>query len=280
MTAPRIGFLVPRYNAVSTSNIAAAMDLLAEAGVIVDLIHPTTRVFDLSRVVVDNDLYVLKRTNPFALSLAGELHARGAAMVNPYPATVALHDKIVTFSRLQAAGIPTPASYIASHPDHLAPLLDDGPLVVKPYHGSSGFGVRVVRTPAELGEVQVGKDPVFAQRYHSPEGRDRKMYRIGDRVFGVKKVFPARTPAEKHGEPFTPGPELHDLVARCGQVFGIDLYGLDIVESGGRPYVVDLSPIPGFRGVPDAGRLLADHFLAAAQRVVSGAPVLEPAAVS
>src|SRR5256885_10467044 len=37
-----------------------------------------------------------------------------------------------------------------------------------------------------------GREPVFGQRYLTHDGRDRKMYAIGDRLFGVKKVFPRR----------------------------------------------------------------------------------------
>jgi hypothetical protein len=32
--------------------------------------------------------------------------------------------------------------------------------------------------------------PIFAQRYHKPEGRDRKIFRIGDELFGVCRIFP------------------------------------------------------------------------------------------
>jgi len=100
-------------------------------------------------------------------------------IVNPYPVTVALCDKIITSRILQMAAVPTPATYVASRPDHLGSLLDGGPLIVKPYQGSDGFGVRVVRSVAELAAVPAGKDPVFAQRYYPPQGRDRKMYVIG-----------------------------------------------------------------------------------------------------
>jgi ribosomal protein S6--L-glutamate ligase len=239
------------------------------------------RAVDLSAVRVEHDLYVLKRTNGLALSIAGALHAQGAAIVNPYPVTVALSDKIITSRMLQAAGIPTPATFVASRPNCLASLLDEGPLVVKPYQGSEGYGVRVIRTVADLTAMPAGKEPVLAQRYHPPEGRDRKIYSIGGRLFGVKKIFPARTQAEKHGEPFTPAPELCEIALRCGQTFGIDLYGVDIIESGGQPYVVDMCSMPGFKGVPDAASHLASYFhaYAAAQRADRGRPLSESAPV-
>ena len=126
---------------------------------------------------------------------------------------------------------------------------------------------------AELADVNCGREPVFAQRYHPNDGRDRKIYGIGGRLFGVKKIFPRRTEEEKHGEPFTLTPELCELAANCGSAFGIDLYGVDIIESEGTPYVVDMCSIPGFKGVPDAPQLLAQYFYAAAERAARGEPL-------
>ena len=165
----------------------------------------------------------------------------------------------------------------------MAPTLSvtEGPLVVKPFDGTGGYGVRVVRSEAELAAWPAEKVPVLAQRYHPPQGRDLKIYVIGEHVFGVKKVFPARTDAEKYGEPFTPTAELCDIARRCGRAFGIDLYGVDFIESEGRPYVVDMASIPGFRGVPDAPSRLASYFQAAAERAAAGrAPVEQPALAS
>ncbi len=158
------------------------------------------------------------------------------------------------------AGVPTPATYVAARAEELAPLLDAGPLVLKPHQGGGGHGVRIVRRAADLAEVPYDRHaPVFAQRYHAPRGRDRKIYAIGGRLFGVKKVFPCRTEAERLGEPFALPPELRDIALRCGRAFGIDLYGVDIVESEGKPYVVDMNSMPGFRSVPDASGVLAEY---------------------
>jgi ribosomal protein S6--L-glutamate ligase len=278
MTRLRIGFLLPRYSRESKSNMPRVMRALSERGVIVDVIHPSDRAVDVSTVRVEHDLYVLKKTSDLALSIAGALHAQGAAIVNPYPVTLALRDKIVSARILQSAGVPTPATYVASRLNRLEPLLDGGPLVVKPCQDACGFGVRVVRSVTELATVPAGKAPVIAQRYYAPEGRDRKIYSIGGRLFGVKKIFPPRTEEEKHGEPFTPAPELCEIALRCGRAFGVDLYGVDIIESEGQPYVVDMSSIPGFKGVPDAPLQLAEYFYGAAQRAAHHQELQEPSA--
>jgi ribosomal protein S6--L-glutamate ligase len=269
MKRVRIGFLLPHYSRESQSHMPRVMRALAERGVVVDVIHPSARAVDLSTLRVEHDLYVLKKTSDLALSIAGALHAQGAAIVNPYFATAALRDKIISSSILQAAGVPTPTTHFVSRLNQLEPLLDAGPLVVKPCQDACGFDVRVVRSVAELAAVPAGKAPVLAQRYHAPVGRDRKIYSIGGRLFGVKKIFPARTEEEKHGEPFTPAPELCEIALRCGRAFGIDLYGVDIIESEGQPYVVDMSSIPGFKGVPEASLHLAEYFYDAAKRAAT-----------
>jgi ribosomal protein S6--L-glutamate ligase len=280
MSALRIGFLLKRpYSAHSTSQFPLVVQALVDAGVVVHIIAAKGRLVDLSTVRVEHDLYVLKQISGLAASLAGALHAQGAALVNPYPVTVALRDKVIATRILQAAGVPTPATYVAMHPELLAPLLDQGPLVVKPYDGSGGHGVRVVRNEAELAAaaVQVGRNPILAQRYHPPQGHDLKIYMIGERLFGVRKRFPRRTEEEKHGEPFTPTAEQCDIALRCGRAFGIDLCGVDIIESEGKPYVVDMQSIPGFKGVPDAPSYLASYFYAAAERAAAGKPLFEHA---
>jgi ribosomal protein S6--L-glutamate ligase len=276
MNPLRIGFLLPRYGEPSDSHMPVVMRQLSERGVIVDVIQPLDRPIDLSTVRIEHDLYVLKRTNGLALSIAGMLHAQGAAIVNPYPVTVALGDKIITSRILQSAGIPTPATYVASRPRYLTPLLDEGPFVIKPYQGSGGYGVLEIRSAGDLAATPASKEPLLAQRDPAPDGRDRKIYSIGGRLFGVKKIFPARTQAQKRGEPFTPTPELCEIAMRCGQAFGIDLYGVDIIESDGKPYVVDMCSMPGFKGVPDAASHLASYFYAyaTAERATRGEPRL------
>jgi ribosomal protein S6--L-glutamate ligase len=267
----RIGFLMLSYPETRKSPIMPeVVRLLSEWGATVEVIHPDEQLLDLSALRVANDLYILKAKTNIALSVAGALHAAGAAILNPYPVSMMLRDKIITFQILQAAGVPTPKTYVASRPAQLTRLLENGPLVVKPYRGSGGEGVRVIWDPEELDNLPSDQEPILAQRYHKPNGRDRKIYCIAGQVFGVKRVWPPRSYEEKLGEPFTITPELREIALRCGEAFGIDLYGLDVIESDGGHYVVDVSSFPGFKGVPDAALRLADHIYWSAQRVLDG----------
>jgi ribosomal protein S6--L-glutamate ligase len=250
--------------------------LLRDRGADVDLVNLDEQVTDLCDLRIEYDLYVLKSSSEIALSVAGALHALGAPILNPYPTAVMCRDKIMASRMLEEAGVPAPPSYVASHPAQLIPLLEEGPLVVKPYRGSHGAGVRIVHRPSELPEWEVdGDGPLYAQRYFEPEGRDRKIYRIGDDVFGIERVWPARTYEEKLGRSFLVSSEIRDIAFRCGSALGLSLFGFDVVISEGRPYVVDISSFPGFTGVPNAAERIADYIEAAAERTMMGEPLLD-----
>src|SRR5438046_10295203 len=89
----RIGFLFRRpYGAGHVSIFPKTLQMLADAGVVVDVIAGNGRLIDLSSVRVEHDLYVLKQISGIPLSIAGALHALGAATVNPEPVTRAARD--------------------------------------------------------------------------------------------------------------------------------------------------------------------------------------------
>jgi len=274
----KIGMLMLRHPPTRISPIMPeVVQLLEKWGCEIQIIYPEERVTPLSHVRAEHDLYILKSGTEMALSLAGALDAVGARIINPYPVAAAMRDKIVSMRVLEAAGVPVPETYITSDSRRLASLLDAGPLVLKPYRGSQGRGVHVIWDADELDDVSNDEGPVFAQRYYKPEGEDHKIYVIGDQMFGVKRVFPAKTYAEKIGQPFTVTPEFREIALRCGRAFGVELFGFDVIISNGRPYVVDIQGFPGFKGVPDAALRLADYLYAAGQRAIMGQPLVEAA---
>jgi ribosomal protein S6--L-glutamate ligase len=265
----RIGILMARQRSSRKSPLMPeVLRLFREWGATVDLIYPDDRCTELDSLRVEHDLYVLKSETEMALSVAGALHAVGAPVLNPWPVATMMKDKIAALRRLSAAGVPVPETHVTSFPQSLAPLLERGPIVVRPHRGSKSRGVRLVWEPDELEDM--GGGPVLAQRYHRPDGPDRKIYCIGGQLFGVLRRNPSLTYREKCGEPFSITPELRELALRCAAAFGVELFGIDVVVSGGSPYVVDIQSFPGFKGVPDAALRLADYVYATAQRVIAG----------
>jgi ribosomal protein S6--L-glutamate ligase len=68
-----------------------------------------------------------------------------------------------------------------------------------------------------------------------------------------------RTTEEKRGEPRKISPEVRDICLRCGELFDLELYGVDLIETEESPYVIEVNCFPGYKGVPEADRLLAEY---------------------
>ena len=146
----RIAFILTRHPATRHSPIMPeVMRLLTEWGVEIDAIYPEEQLTNLAQIRVEHDLYVLKSGTELALRLAGVLHVAGAKILNPYSVAETLRDKIMTSHILDAAGVPSPEAFVTTDEKTLVPLLDNGPLVIKPYRGSQRRGVRVVRNAGE-----------------------------------------------------------------------------------------------------------------------------------
>jgi ribosomal protein S6--L-glutamate ligase len=251
----RIGILHDRLN----PTVTGAIERLRARGITVDLVGPDVPPLELSALRPAHDLYYIKTSIEPMLDLAAALHAAGAATINPYPRVSLLRSKLAATVALREAGLPVPETWLAPDRSFLAKLLERGPLVLKPSRGSRGRGVRAVHGPRELPERLDA--PVVAQRLHVGDGLDRKLYCIGDEVFGLKRPWPCETWEMKaaRSEAFSPDARLRALVLRCREALGLTLFGLDVVVSQGEPYVVDVNKCAGFLGVPGAPELLCDH---------------------
>jgi ribosomal protein S6--L-glutamate ligase len=259
----KIGVITKREKATKTGSVMQeTIGLLTSRGVTVEQLYPDDQPINVAEVKNDCNLYLLKSGTETALSFAGVLHAAGAKILNPYPTVVAMRDKIISTKVLMDAGVPLPKTFFAAKAIQFADAVKEGPLVVKPFWAASqGRGVRIVKTADELETVTSDEGLIFAQRYHPPDGLDHKLYVIGEEVFGVRRVWPPKTLEDKLGEPFEVRGVMREIALCCGRAFGVGLYGVDVITTNGQPFVVDINTFPGFKGVPNAARLLAEFVL-------------------
>ena len=261
------------------SAVFEAFETLVDGGFQVEMVIAEEVLTRPDWLDVTHDLYILKSNTELSLSLAAILHSQGARLINPYPSCALAQDKIVTSRLLRGAGIPMPSSWVTGRLDLMESLAERMTLVIKPYRGHRGRGVRLVRNAGELAAVAPPESPVLIQQFVEGGGQDLKVYVVGAEVFGVLKESPhldalplAERPSSK-GRACEVSTEVRELALRCGRVLGLGLYGLDILETAQGPMVVDVNAFPSYRGVPNAGPLIAE-FIASYAR---GEMELEPA---
>ncbi|WP_329192875.1 MULTISPECIES: ATP-grasp domain-containing protein [unclassified Streptomyces] len=261
----RVGLITPDAGHPLLAGAAAALAPAHEV-VVLDPRDP-----DAEAVAgrVRADVYLLKARDPRALELARALERRGAPVVNTAAATERCQDRRGMAELARRAGLPFAATTAFPSLDRLALQAGDGPglpglpwpVVVKSRRSRKGDLVARVDDAARLRELSAGwgEEPVVVQAFAANNGWDHKMYAIGDRVFaGLRRSELVRQDAEPARSRTAPPPHWAELTLRVGEVFALDVYGVDFLDTGdGTPLIVDVNAFPGLRGRTGAPEALA-----------------------
>jgi ribosomal protein S6--L-glutamate ligase len=196
------------------------------------------------------------------LALLGWAERGGMLTINRREAIASVHNKAQMSIALASSGIPIPQTYFGSV-DYLAKEIKPEfyPIILKPIFGDNSCGLLVVNSSEEMRQIEWPEPVALAQRYFRTDGYDLKLYGIGDDIWTVRKPSPFNQRAEEDASkeglvPITP--ELEDLGRRCGRLFGLDLFGVDCIETDEGVLVIEINDYPNYTSVPDADRRLAD----------------------
>jgi glutathione synthase/RimK-type ligase-like ATP-grasp enzyme len=224
----------------------------------VDVVRPGSSLIEMSDLIRagSHDAWVLKTVSGGpGLSILEAAAALGLPTINDARSIRAVRDKAVAAVIARAHGLPMPITYFAAVPELLTQIpADRYPLVVKPAGGSSGRAVHLVASPAQLvrlGAELAGEGPLLAQVYVPNTGVDLKVYSVAGDLHATVRRSPLH-PQQAVRESRVPLPSgTAALMHRIGAVFGLDLFGVDIIEGPDGPMVVDINDFPSFRCVPD-----------------------------
>lgn len=267
---------------------AGVRDALVVAGSSVQVVLPHedgTAATDVRAAVRAADLVLHRGLSPAALDrLAAEMEDAAVAGVAPVcidpPAAVArLADRWAVLRTLEDAGVPVPPSVLVEDGDDplLAGVLRDRPVVVKSRWSRTGRGREVaVLWGRGDGAVPSPAGPALVQRVLEDDGRDRKVYVVGDSCRMVtqpsltvgggrsSRVAPGTrgpAPDARHEEPVPR--EVEDVARRAAGAAQLQLCGVDVLVTPDGPVVVDVNAFPAMRGVADAVGLVSDHVVTA-----------------
>ncbi|WP_030275581.1 ATP-grasp domain-containing protein [Streptomyces sp. NRRL B-24484] len=251
--------------------LAAAAALLRADGHVVDSQHP-----DAPERPGAPDVCLLKARTPQALALAARLEERGVPVLNPVAATAFCQDRQRMADRALAAGLPFAPTRTAGLAE-LAERAVHEPVVVKSLHSRRGDLVAAVHDRAgarRLAERWPG-EPVVVQPLARNDGWDHKLWAVDGRLFAERRRSELAAPAAVAREelPVAALPDgWAELVRAAGEAFGLQVYGVDVLDTADGPLIVDINAFPGIRGQQGAPEALAALATAvAAGRLPSGA---------
>jgi ribosomal protein S6--L-glutamate ligase len=197
----------------------------------------------------------------FRMDLLGRVEARGVAVINSPRSLETAIDKYLTTARLDAAGLPVPATVVCQHADAALEAFAalGGDVVVKPLFGSEGRGMqrisdpelawRTFRTLERTGAV------LYLQEMIRHPGWDLRVFVLGGRVLtGMKRHahedWRTNVAQGGRGEVVSVGEDEALLALRATAVLGTEAAGVDLLQGpAGEWYVLEVNAVPGWRAL-------------------------------
>jgi RimK family alpha-L-glutamate ligase len=218
---------------------------------------------------------VLVRTMPlgsleqviFRMDVLHQWQNQGIRVVNPPRALETCIDKYLCSARLQAAGLPVPATVVCQEADEAMRALEQlgGDVVVKPVFGSEGRGMvrvsdrdmawRVFRSLERIQAI------LYVQQFIAHQGWDLRVFVLGGRVLGSmrrysKNGWKTNVAQGGVGEAVSITDAEAELAFRAARATGIVVGGVDLLHSAaGEWFVLEVNAVPGWRSLSQVCRV-------------------------
>ena len=212
----------------------------------------------------------------------------GVRAINSSEAIIYSGNKILTVSRLKAAGLPTPRTAVGLDDEAAAKALENVglPAVDKPPIGSWGRLVALIKDELTFKTVLEHRRMISStimkthliQEYIDIPNRDVRTVVLGDEVLGAIYRYRGdgdwRTNVARGGVPVTAflNDELREISIKTARAVGGDLVSVDIFETVDGSYLVnEVNGVPEFKGLMqatgvDVPEKIADYILGQLRR--------------
>ncbi|MYA96728.1 MAG: RimK family alpha-L-glutamate ligase [Nitrospinae bacterium] len=213
-----------------------------------------------------------------SLALIRHLETSGALVVNGSRAIETARDKLRTLQLLAQNGLPVPKTAFAPDPAYLRAALEGvggAPVVMKLPRGTQGKGVMRARDAQEaqaISEVMwsLQRDAIVQEYVEEARRGDLRVIVIGSEVAAAVRRRASsddfRTNLHRGGsvKKTTPTKRAAGLAVSAAKLCGLEISGVDLLETKRGPLVLEVNAAPGFEGVeraggPDVAPLIVDY---------------------
>ncbi len=233
----------------------------------------------------------------YGLAVVKQFEALGMYTVNGSASIAQSRDKMRSLQILTHAGLRVPRSVLTRTPRGLKQSVERVgglPVVMKLLRGTQGVGVMLVSVPVTAGSVfdtlqDLEQDVIIQQFIAEGGGRDYRVFVIGEKVVGtMMRTAPSgefRSNLHRGGEgSIIKLPKTYERAAiRAAKTLGVEVAGVDIIESKSGPLILEVNSSPGFEGIEAATGLniagmIVKYVSARARRMNKGKTKRKPVA--
>jgi ribosomal protein S6--L-glutamate ligase len=199
----------------------------------------------------------------FGLAVVRQFEMMGVYCVNESQAIARSRDKLRCLQILSRHDIGLPPTVYTRQADHVPSCIDrvDGPpVVVKLLQGTQGIGVVLAESTVAAGSVIEafhGLDQnILIQKFiREANGADIRALVVGRKVVAAMRrqavagEFRSNMHRGGKAKPIRLPPEYRKTALAAARVLGLRFAGVDMIESGEGPMVMEVNSSPGLEGI-------------------------------
>ncbi|MEK6934250.1 MAG: RimK family alpha-L-glutamate ligase [Nanoarchaeota archaeon] len=196
-------------------------------------------------------------------SLTRALHSEIYMPIEPHAFTLG-HNKFLTLLELQKNKVPLPTTYFVTNIRAAKKLLEqvNYPIIMKIPSGTQGKGVMfadsISSAKSMLDALDTFKQPYILQEFVETDATDIRAIVLGDKVIAAmkRKAAKGELRANIHAGGIGTNYELdydtEQVAVKSAKSIGADIVAVDILDSGGKPQVIEVNLSPGLTGIEKA----------------------------
>jgi ribosomal protein S6--L-glutamate ligase len=214
----------------------------------------------------------------YGLSVVNQLDMMGVPVLNNSVPIARSRDKLRCLQLLSRFGLDIPRT-IMTHRREEVPAairrLGGLPVIVKLISGTQGVGVMIANTLEEIEGIldtmkDLGQEILLQEFIRESKGRDVRALVIGDRVVAAMRrqaragEFRSNLHRGGEGKPIALPKRYAEVAVKAAQVMGLELCGVDMLETRSGPKIMEVNSSPGFEGLEkatglDIAGMIIDH---------------------
>ena len=219
------------------------------------------------------------------LAVVNQFDMMGVPMVNNSQPIARSRDKLRCFQLLTRKNIDIPRTVMAREPHQIGPALEavgGPPVILKLLRGTQGIGVILAETEQAVQSVldtlwSLGQTILIQEFVAESEGKDIRALVVGNRVVTAMRrqarfgEFRSNIHRGAGGVVVDLDEEYRRVAVQASQVMGLQVAGVDLLESHQGPKVMEINSSVGFEGLEkatglDIARLILEYAVRYARR--------------
>lgn len=202
----------------------------------------------------------------YGLSVVNQLDMMGVPVLNNSIPIARSRDKLRCLQLLARFGVDIPRTVMTHDRSEVPGALErigGLPAILKLIQGTQGVGVMIAHTLEEIDGIlntmkDLGQEILLQEFIRESKGRDVRALVVGDRVVAAMRrqaragEFRSNLHRGGEGKPVALRADYADAAVRATRIMGLELAGVDMLETRSGPKVMEINSSPGFEGLERA----------------------------